>query len=83
MLGVQHMPCPRQPPLPTTHRCLPCLPSLPACLGLPAEEVLERDFFMSAPEAHAFGIVDEVIQQRPPLDEEGGAQPGGQQPKSF
>jgi hypothetical protein len=56
---------------------------LPACLGLPAEEVLERDFFMSAPEAHAFGIVDEVIQQRPPLDEEGGAQPGGQQPKSF
>jgi hypothetical protein len=38
---------------------------------------------MSAPEAHAFGIVDEVIQQRPPLEEEGGAQPGQQQPKSF
>ena len=31
-----------------------------------AEEVLERDFFMSAPEALAFGLVDAVIQQRPP-----------------
>lgn len=30
-----------------------------------AEEVLERDFFMSAPEAREFGIVDEVIEQRP------------------
>ncbi|EFN56134.1 hypothetical protein CHLNCDRAFT_56121 [Chlorella variabilis] len=29
------------------------------------EEVLERDFFMSAPEAREFGIVDEVIEQRP------------------
>jgi hypothetical protein len=30
-----------------------------------AEDVLERDFFMSAPEAREFGIVDEVIEQRP------------------
>ncbi|KAI3426189.1 hypothetical protein D9Q98_008566 [Chlorella vulgaris] len=29
------------------------------------EDVLERDFFMSAPEAREFGIVDEVIEQRP------------------
>ena len=63
--------CPASHP-PTTAACLP----VPACP--PAEEVLERDFFMSAPEAHAFGIVDEVIQQRPPLEEE-----AGQQPKSF
>jgi hypothetical protein len=30
-----------------------------------AEEVLERDFFMSAEEAKDFGIVDEVILERP------------------
>jgi len=28
--------------------------------------VLERDFFMSAPEAKDFGLVDEVIEARPP-----------------
>ncbi len=33
-----------------------------------AEDVLERDFFMSAAEARDFGIVDEVIEQRPPAE---------------
>ena len=28
--------------------------------------MLERDFFMSAPEALAFGLVDAVILERPP-----------------
>lgn len=32
------------------------------------EEVLERDYFMSATEAQRFGIVDEVIEQRPPAE---------------
>ncbi|KAL4423094.1 hypothetical protein ABPG77_005899 [Micractinium sp. CCAP 211/92] len=32
------------------------------------EDVLERDFFMSAAEARDFGIVDEVIEQRPPAE---------------
>ncbi|KAL4448540.1 hypothetical protein ABPG75_005759 [Micractinium tetrahymenae] len=32
------------------------------------EEVLERDYFMSADEARRFGIVDEVIEQRPPAE---------------
>lgn len=41
----------------TPHPHSPCRPC--------AEEVLERDFFMSAEEACIFGIVDEVIEQRP------------------
>ncbi|PSC73393.1 ATP-dependent Clp protease proteolytic subunit [Micractinium conductrix] len=41
------------------------------------EEVLERDFFMSAPEAKDFGIVDEVIAQRPDAEAEALAQAGG------
>jgi enoyl-CoA hydratase/carnithine racemase len=40
----------------------------------PPEEVLERDFFMSAPEALAFGLVDEVIEARPPAEAEALAQ---------
>jgi ATP-dependent Clp protease, protease subunit len=33
------------------------------------ERTLDRDFFMSAEDAKAFGIVDEVITKRQPLDE--------------
>lgn len=36
----------------------------------PAEEVLERDFFMSAAEARGFGLVDEVIERRPAAETE-------------
>ena len=39
------------------------------------ERKLERDSFMSAEEAKEFGIVDQVVQQRPPA-------PGGEAPKS-
>ena len=43
-----------------------CLSSLtPLAAASPAEERLERDYFMSAEEALGFGIIDEVIQQRP------------------
>ncbi|PRW44912.1 ATP-dependent Clp protease proteolytic subunit [Chlorella sorokiniana] len=41
------------------------------------EEVLERDFFMSSAEAKDFGLVDEVIEHRPPAPEEAGTLPGG------
>jgi ATP-dependent Clp protease protease subunit len=33
------------------------------------ERTLDRDYFMSAEDAKAFGIVDEVINKRHPLDE--------------
>ena len=33
------------------------------------ERTLDRDYFMSAEDARAFGIVDEVITKRHPLDE--------------
>jgi ATP-dependent Clp protease, protease subunit len=32
------------------------------------EEALERDYFLSAPEAQQFGIIDEVIAKRMPED---------------
>lgn len=40
-------------------------PLLPLSFFLSSEERLERDYFMSAEEARSFGIIDEVIQQRP------------------
>jgi ATP-dependent Clp protease, protease subunit len=33
------------------------------------EKSLDRDYFLSAEDARAFGIVDEVITKRHPLDE--------------
>ena len=33
------------------------------------ERTLDRDYFMSAEDARAFGIVDEVLTKRHPLDE--------------
>ena len=33
------------------------------------EEKLERDSFMSAEEALAFGLVDQVVESRPPVSE--------------
>lgn len=42
-----------------------CKSSTASYLACAAEEVLERDFFMSASEALEFGLVDEVIKERP------------------
>jgi ATP-dependent Clp protease protease subunit len=33
------------------------------------EKTLDRDYFLSAEDARAFGIVDEVITKRHPVDE--------------
>ena len=33
------------------------------------EKTLDRDYFLSAEDARTFGIVDEVITKRDPLDE--------------
>jgi ATP-dependent Clp protease protease subunit len=35
------------------------------------ETALERDYFMTAPEALSFGIVDSILQKRPAMDSEG------------
>ncbi len=40
------------------------------------EEAMERDKFYTPEEAVAFGLIDEVVQQRPAPDAEGPAQPG-------
>ena len=40
------------------------------CRILYAAEKLERDFFMTAEEAMAFGVVDDVIQERTSLQPE-------------
>ena len=52
---------------PGAHHCwnLPVLCTLRGAALRCAEEVLERDFFMSAEEARDFGLVDEVIEHRP------------------
>ena len=34
------------------------------------EEALERDRFMSPSEAQDFGLIDEVVTERPPVDEQ-------------
>lgn len=60
-------------PLSTALNYLLLTPPIPT---VSAGEVLERDFFMSAAEARDFGIVDEVIEQRPPAPEEAGKLPG-------
>ncbi|MDP6787129.1 MAG: ATP-dependent Clp endopeptidase proteolytic subunit ClpP [Rhodospirillales bacterium] len=41
------------------------------------EAAVERDNFMTPEEAKDFGIVDEVVSHRPPLDDENGADSGG------
>lgn len=35
------------------------------------ETALERDYFMTAPEALSFGIVDSILQKRPAVDVQG------------
>lgn len=32
---------------------------------MPAESTLDRDYFMAPDEAKSFGIIDEIIKQRP------------------
>jgi ATP-dependent Clp protease protease subunit len=45
------------------------------------ETAVERDNFMTPEEAKVFGIVDEVVSSRPPLDDEDGAGSGGKDKK--
>jgi ATP-dependent Clp protease protease subunit len=41
------------------------------------EDAMERDRFLTPEEAKAFGIVDEVVEKRPPREEPGSAAPAG------